>query len=114
MVRLDIAATSVLVAGSIVGANAKVFGSTPKACELFFSVSSTEWLLFNALTAFPCPSADPTTWSLEDAKSWLQAHSIKLPSGATQEQAIALVQDNFDSVAKVRGIFTRGTKSSSH
>lgn len=44
--------------------------------------------------------ADPSTWSLADAKKWLQAHSIDLPAGATQQQALKLVQDNLDAVAK--------------
>lgn len=55
--------------------------------------------MIDELTPFP-RLADPSTWSLADAKKWLQAHSIDLPTGATQQQALKLVQDNLDTVAK--------------
>lgn len=75
--KLELATTTVLVAGSLAGTNAKVFGgSTAKA-------------------------SDPSTWSLADAKAWLQEHKVALPKGVlTQEQALKLVQDNLDGVAK--------------
>lgn len=74
--KLELATTTVLVAGSLAVTNAKVFGSDAKA-------------------------SDPSTWSLADAKAWLQEHKIALPKGVlTQEQALKLVQDNLDGVAK--------------
>lgn len=74
--KLELATTTVLVAGSLVGTHAKVFGSDAKA-------------------------SDPSTWSLADAKAWLQEHKIALPKGSlSKEDALKLVQENLDGVAK--------------
>lgn len=44
------------------------------------------------------PAADPSTWSVDQAKVWLSEHNIQVPKGT--EDLLRVVQDNFDAVAK--------------
>lgn len=44
------------------------------------------------------PAADPSTWSVDQAKVWLSEHNIQGPKGT--EDLLRVVQDNFDAVAK--------------
>jgi hypothetical protein len=65
--KLELATTTVLVAGSLIGTHAKVFGTDPKA-------------------------TDPSTWSLADAKAWLQEHQVALPKGTlSKEEALTSI-----------------------
>jgi hypothetical protein len=51
----------------------------------------------------PAPSpnpADPSTWSVEDTKSYLQDKGVKVPEGYSKDELVALVKQNLDGAAK--------------
>jgi hypothetical protein len=97
--RINVAA--VLVASAAVagqGANAKVFGKDASASTFHLSHDLISACSTTDIHTRRSTTADPSTWSVEQAKAWLSEHKIHVPTGPND--ILNAVRDNFDTVAR--------------
>jgi len=76
------------------------FFISPLASFPFLRLATLPFVLISLLIPRSpfSPSADPSTWSIEQAKTWLETHKIHVPT--TTDDILAAVRDNFDLVAR--------------